>query len=151
MAVIPQKWRDYARLQSKLLKNTVVDDQSWGVEAGLNVMLAENDNTINQCTAHINRVARSAARLERYRARSRRIFLAPFAQDTVDQENQLSARSELKAIRTRVSLNDWSTLTKLAAGEDYASIAADAGTSKASLRTMVCRMRKKAAAHKFRV
>lgn len=149
MAVIPQNWRVYARLQSKLSKNAVVDDQSWGVEASLNVMLAENDNAISQCAEHINRTERSAARRERYRARSRRMYLAPFAEDTVDQERLLSARSDLKAIRARVSPNDWSMLTKLAAGEDYARIAADAGTSKTSLRTMVCRIRKKAAAHKL--
>src|SRR5262245_42666425 len=95
---LPQPWGAYARIQGQLDSLDTVDDRAWGLEAGLNRLL---DGIPPETT---DRVIRSESRKERYRARLRRVNIAP----PYSIENELSqhARELLVLLLKMVSASD---------------------------------------------
>ncbi len=143
MMDLPHPWGAYACLQTKLARRQRVDDLSWGLDAGLNLLLAGPEQPLGD--AEVRRTVRSENRRERHHARLRRIHLPPedyFA----DPEGAFAARQALRAAQVLVANDDdWALLCAVGEGYDYGEIAAARGVSTGQLRVRVLRLRRAAA------
>ena len=140
MADLPQPWRAYACLQDELSSSTKVDPFTWGVEAGLDHLVFRNqvDGTPN-----IAKARATGTRRERSRTRWRALRLAPIVTRETAPEAHLLARSDLRAVGSRISASEWALLFGLAEGEAYAELAQRGGPSAAALRVSATRLRAK--------
>jgi len=132
-------WDDYARLQEELARSERVD-RAWGLEASLNHLLTPCGDAWSDLD--FRRVARSASRKERYRARLRRIQLvndhcAPPPEDCLD------ARRDLQIAEAALTRTDWTLLRSVAEGHTYAELAVGSNVSPGALRVRALRLRRK--------
>jgi hypothetical protein len=134
MAELPLPWSAYLRLQSQLDHNICIDDRNWGLEAGLNRILAAPVSTVSD--DDVTRAVSSEARRERNRAVLRRKYLVQ-CEETRDPRKMLEARSNLRAIRSLVSSSDWAVLLALGEGSEYRELGASG-----PLRVRVLRLRR---------
>lgn len=140
MTDLPDPWQLYAGLQEELNNLTTVNDRSWGLEGGLYELVQKNG--IDALTeGDAERACATAARRERSRARARRNWLVPLAEDRSDPLARLEARSALRAIATRTSVTERALLHQVAVGAGYAEIANQTGRSVGSTRVLVMRLR----------
>lgn len=140
MSKLAYPWNEYAALQDALAKSHRVDDQAWGLEGGLNSLLAApcpNEGSSRVAVENGSRKARNRARLLRVRGRDD----TPAAQPEV----ALDAFRQLRAVPNCVSQDDWALLSAVAEGRSYEEVAAVRGVSPASLRVRVVRSRRVAA------
>lgn len=140
MAELPHPWGVYARLQIKLAHRRQVDDRSWGLDAGLDRVLAEPDQPPTE--DEIDRAVRSEGRRERYRAQLRRVHLAP-ENCATDPEAAVAARQTLRTAQAQVAIDDWMLLCAVGEGCEYGEIAAARNGSPGQLRVRVLRLRRK--------
>ncbi|HLG89120.1 MAG TPA: hypothetical protein VKZ79_18215 [Alphaproteobacteria bacterium] len=141
MADLPQPWRAYACLQAELARRSNLDACSWGIEAGLDHLASRDSFDDSSIGAEIAKARSTAIRRERSRARWRALRLAPVLPRNTAPELLLLARSDLRAMQSRVSASDWQLLLGLAEGEAYADLAPVAGKSAAALRVAATRLR----------
>lgn len=140
MADLPHPWRAYACLQSELSDRSKLDAYTWGVEAGLDrYVLADHDDA--PPPIEIARARAAATRRERSRARWRALGLAPTLIKAYEPEPGLVARSELGAVQSRTTAEEWGLLNRVARGDEYADMARIDGASAAALRVTVTRTR----------
>ncbi len=133
MAVIPQRWRVYAHLQNQASKARRADARSWGIEAGLNHLLAaDNDETYAAAIG-------ATRRRETYREGIRRRMAE--ASEVVDPASSLDARLSLDALRRQIRPADWDLLCQVGIGMDYAEISPLHRCSPGALRVRVLRLR----------
>jgi hypothetical protein len=138
MKELPPPWGAYARLQKRLARTNRVD-QAWGLEAALNCLLAPRGAVRSDVDSA--RVARSASRKERYRARLRRIHLV--GRDcTPPPEGCIDARRDLQTAESALPRPDWILLRSLAEGHNYDELAAASRVSPGALRVRVLRLRR---------
>lgn len=138
MENLPHPWGAYARLQTALDERSRVDDQSWGLEAGLDRLLESDVQPPTE--AEIARAVRSENRGERHRARLRRVHLA--VEGTVsDAEAVVAARQALRITQAQVDEDDWVLLRAIGEGYEYGEIAVDQDISAGHLRVRVLRLR----------
>jgi DNA-binding NarL/FixJ family response regulator len=142
MAVIPQHWRDFTRLQHTLGRTNRVDDRYWGLEAGLDRVVSLVAEGATPTSDEIERARQSESRRERYRRRLRDQHFAR-NESSVDPSAVFEARSELRALRSSVSSRDWKVLTAVGLGKRYSEIAKVSGTRSVAIRARVMRLRKK--------
>ena len=137
MTDLPDHWRIYMRLQEKLERTYKIDDYAWGLEQGLNRLLAEKLPTLEE----VERTVKSASRKERYRQQLSRIFLTEEepARNFVDA---VDARRRLRLVKKAVTPGDWSLLTARGEGYDYEEIAAVRKMGAGTLRARVLRIRR---------
>src|SRR5439155_14011492 len=88
----------------------------------------------------VDRVVRSQARKERYRAGLRRIYLTPRNDEAT--HDAMAPNRQLWRLRELVSLDDWKILSALAEGFSYDEIAEQRDASPGSLRVRVMRLRR---------
>ncbi|SRR6266568_3112053 len=141
MAELPHPWGAYAHLQEQSRKSQI-DDRAWGVEAGLNLIVA-SDPTTPPSQDQIDRTVASTARLERYRVQLRSLYLND--EESVDPNAALqaiAARQILQLIRKSAANSDWVLLCEVAAGQEYTEIAARRRVTAGSLRARVLRLRR---------
>jgi len=141
MANIPQPWRAYACLQSKLSGSVAIDYRSWGVEAGLNLLLKADPALNAPDEAELARARSTAARRERSRARWRALRLTPTVQTSVEPDPGLEARGDLQILRERTTRDEWELLCGVAAGHEYADLASSRAATVGALRVTVTRLR----------
>ncbi len=138
MSDVPDHWRAYARLQEKLARSHWVDHSTWGLEAGLNSLLA-GEFPVEE---DVDRVISSGSRKERHRARLRRVYLV----DEGSAENPdaaLDARRRLRLVATRVTKDDRRLLRAVGEGYEYGEIAAASHVAPGTLRARVLRLRRR--------
>lgn len=134
----PQNWGAYARLQTLLADDPVVDGQSWGLEAGLDRHLEALGEVSDDDT---DRAVRSESRRERHRARLRRIYGIDISVPR-EVDSQVEARQRLNALRAMLSEADWLLLVAVGEGREYAEIATALGVTVEGLRVRVFRLRR---------
>jgi hypothetical protein len=139
MMNLPYPWDLYASLQAKLARRQQVDDRSWGLEAGLDHLLAEPNRPPSE--EKLDRTVRSENRRERYRAQLRRVHLA-LEDCEADLEGEVAARQALRAAQVQVADEDWALLYAVGEGRDYGELAAARGVSAGHLRVRVLRLRR---------
>jgi hypothetical protein len=144
MAELPHPWRLYAQLQSQLSRNFCVDDQVWGIEAGLDLILATPPDIPPPANDNILRVVNSTRRREQRRSRLRLLYLRP-DEDRPDLEQALFARSELRRITSQLHGRDWYCCTLSPSGEDYAQVASKLKSKPGAVRVRVLRLRRQLA------
>jgi hypothetical protein len=138
MPNVPPDWDAYLRLQQQLDRKSIIDQSTWGLEAGLNLALrglsAEDD---------LDRAIRSACRRERHRARLRLVYLekaepvsSPVSVDALD------ARRSLGRLRLKVGAKNFQLICRVAEGHDYRSLSAALGDTPGALRARVFRLRR---------
>src|SRR3990172_12962263 len=123
MADLPHPWDAYARRQEELSRKSLVDGQAWGLEAGLNLILASDPAVNPPSQVEIDRTVASAARLERYRAVLRAQYLEEEPVDLGSSLRIIEARQMLRLIKKSVPNPDWVLLCEVAAGHEYREIA----------------------------
>jgi len=128
-------WDAYVRLQTSLDDITEVNNRSWGIEAGLDAILAGAAAPSNLPT-----IVATAERRERHRARLRRTF-SKALWPVVDQPAAIEARVELGQIQRLLPSADWQLMSSVASGMDYRSLAKN-GATPGSLRIRVMRIHK---------
>ncbi len=137
---LPDPWGAYLRLQSDLKHTTQVNNRSWGLEAGLDAILAAESSDGSLPAPDLPTTIATAERRDRHRARLRRTY-APALWPAVDQPAAVEARVELAQVRQLVDVADWQLITNVAMGMDYRTISKDLGATSSSLRIRVMRIR----------
>jgi hypothetical protein len=155
-------WDAYARVQQKLHRSRKLDDQVWGLEAGLNRLLTHLDEPAGAAEAEL--AARSASRRERHHAELRRLHFGveDLAGDTEDiQEGRhrprvvkqhalaalcgieacLDSRHRLSTIEQLLTTDELALLRAVAEGQEYDEIAMATKMRAGVLRVRVCRLR----------
>jgi hypothetical protein len=95
-----------------------VDNRSWGLEAGLDAVLAAAPGNVGAAVASLTTTIATAACRERHRARLRRIHPGPLW-PVVDQPEAIEARVRIEQIRRRLAPADWQLISAIATGADY--------------------------------
>jgi hypothetical protein len=137
---LPSPWDAYMRLQSELDETTQVDNRSWGLEAGLDAVLAAAPGNVGAAVASLTTTIATAARRERHRARLRRIHSGPLW-PAVDQPEAIEARVRIEQIRRMLAPADWRLISAVAMGTDYRAMGRSFRATPSSLRVRVVRIR----------
>jgi DNA-binding NarL/FixJ family response regulator len=146
MSEFPHQWSPYARLQTQLACNPGgsdeqtwrIDDRTWGIEAALNRLLAEEPPVEEE----LYRAVRSASRKERYRKRLRRIHLPAEEPAGTSVEDAFDARERLRHAAGHVTPEDSALLRAVGEGYEYKEIAASTKVAAGTLRARVLRLRR---------
>lgn len=137
MSDLPHPWGAYSRLQAILARRFDVDDEAWGLEAGLNGLVAGEIPTDHDA----ERAIESASRKARHQANLRRIHLA-VANASVDLESAIDARLRLRLAKSQVSPQDWGLLRAVGEGYEYSEVATASNVTAGALRARICRLRR---------
>lgn len=147
MATLPDAWAAYARLQARLSRRNELDPYTWGLENGLNLILARDLSAAGPSDDDLRRAVTSEARKERDHAQ--RFLLESMdledAADPHDFEARMAARDVLTRIAARVREADSKLLGGLAEGHSYDEIATQLGGTTVNLRTRALRLRRELA------
>ena len=131
---LPDPWGAYMRLQSDLDATTQVNSRSWGLEAGLDAILAAPARDGATLAADLSTAIATASRRERDRARRRRTFQLDLERP-VDQPAVIEARVELAQLRRHLPAVDWQIVRSRAEGMDYQAIARHVGGTPGGLKS----------------
>ena len=134
---LPDPWEAYLCLQSELDETNQVSNRSWGLEAGLDAILAV---TPSAPPANLPTAMATTERRERHRARLRRTYQSAL-RPLVDQPTVVEARVDLEKVRRLLHATDWKLISSVAMGMDYQEIGRDIGATPSSLRIRVMRIR----------
>jgi hypothetical protein len=137
---LPDPWGAYMRLQSELDATTLVNNRSWGLEAGLDAILAVAPSDSVTPASNLPTTIATAGRRDRHRARLRRMYQTVL-RPCVDQPAVIEARVEIGQVRRLLHAADWQLISSLATGMDYRAIGNDIGATPSSLRIRVMRIR----------
>ena len=150
MSDLPDPWSSYGRLQAELAhghggdqQTWRIDDRSWGIEAALTRLLADEPPVVSE----LDRTIQSASRKERHRRRLRRIHLPVNGATGTSVEGALDARDGLRRIAQLVSAQDSALLRAVGEGHEYKEISANTKLTSGVLRTRVLRLRRTLYAH----
>lgn len=142
---VPYPWGLYQELQSRLDSCGRVTGAVWGMEYGLDRLLATaegGDVPAADLQQEITKAVASAHWTERNRARLRRKYYAPADGIQPSIEAQVLAQIKLREIQDGVAAADWKVLLAVAFGFTYEQIAAGPRTTTVSaVRTRVSRLR----------
>src|SRR5262245_53181460 len=105
--LLPPPWDAYLRLQTSLDDITAVNNHSWGIESGLDAILAGA-----AAPANLPTIVASAGRRERHRARLRRTF-SKALHPVVDQPAAIEARIALGQIQRLLPSADWQLISSV--------------------------------------
>lgn len=137
MSDLPHPWSAYSRLQSSLARRSYVDDEAWGLEAGLNGLVAGEISSDHDA----ERTIESASRKARHQATLRRIHVA-VANASADPESAIDARLQLRSARSQVTARDWVLLRAVGEGYEYSELAIASRVTTGALRARICRLRR---------
>lgn len=141
MQELPHPWGEYARLQARSSRNSTIDSYSWGVEAEMNLFLA-NPHAYTPAEAQcLERVRVTTARRERSRAYLRKLHETELAPESADPTNQLEARQALQLIEAKVKPDQWAMISAVGQGYDYADVAIKHAISVGAARAQMFRFR----------
>lgn len=146
MTNLPTGWAAYARIQQRLSGLSTVDDQAWGLEGALDVILEPDFSPDSASPDEFRRAAATAARKARdHRARfTGELEEGEDPADVLDLLAQVEARQALRAIEQGVDQpEDISLLWALAQGYGYEYLQSLLGQPQVSLRSRALRLRRK--------
>lgn len=136
-------WHEYARLQLQINRRRRVDATGWGVEAGLDHLLAQRGQGPQPTGAATAAIERGKSR-ERHRARLRGWYFDP--QQVDDPTDQLHDRIRLHRLIAGVGGDDWTMLLATGLGYDSTAVAALVLRKADAIRQRIARLRSKLAA-----
>ena len=136
-------WHEYLRLQLQVSQRRRVDAKGWGLEAGLDHLLAQRGLGQQPSGTAIAATERGKSR-ERHRAQLRRWYFDP--QQVDDPTDQLHDRIRLHSLMARVGGDDRTILLATGFGCDSAAVAAFISRKPDSVRQRIARLRSKLAA-----
>ena len=139
MAELPHPWDAYASYQNKLSKRSSVDDFTWGLENGLDKILACPSLADAPREKALRRVIASGARRSRYR----KALIAQSADEvlTPSCEAGVEARSDIQHLQRVMCISDFRVLVAVGMGENQALIAEGEGVAAPALRARLARAR----------
>lgn len=137
MADIPQHWRDYMRLQTRLSQTKIVDSSSWGREAALNALLQDQQ----KITPDVDKIEASAARRERNHKHIDLHYLFPSSHAFTLTEPAIHATIQLSQIRAKTLARDWKLLLDIGCGAKYSELSGKFGRTVGAVRVRVNRLR----------
>jgi hypothetical protein len=145
MAEVPHVWAAYARCQQQLSTRASLDDASWGLEAGLNAILAGKSESGGLADDEVVRTVANASRRNRHCA----MLVKKYSTDLAGRENvtvigEYEARSDLARLALKLSSQNYRLLLLIGYGEDRADIAMQFGMSPEGLRARISRARSEA-------
>jgi len=146
MSNLPTGWAAYARVQQRLSGLSTVDDQAWGLEGALDVILEPDFSPDNASPDEFRRAAATAARKARdHQARfTGELEEGEDPADVLDLLAQVEARQALRAIEQGVDHpEDISLLWALAQGYGYEHLQNLLGQPQVSLRSRALRLRRR--------
>src|SRR5208282_1943181 len=122
MCDIPESWRPYARLQTSASRHKRVDDQSWGLAAGLDHFLDIQALNLSPSEKNlsIERAIANGRVRERYRFRLRARFLSD--ETTVDPAPMRDHRERLYKLFRDLNATEREILSATAMGCDSEEI-----------------------------
>jgi hypothetical protein len=136
-------WAEYALLQARSSRNSIIDSYSWGIEEEMNLFL-ENPNSYTPVDAeNVERARVTAARRERSRARFRKLHEAEIRPEPLDPIAQLEAREVFQKIASNATSAQWSLIEALGQGYSTADISLQQAISTGAARTQICRLRQR--------
>jgi len=100
-------WHDYARLQLQASRCRRVDAKGWGLEAGLDHLLAQRGDG-QQSPGNATAAAERGKSRERHRARLRDWYFDPHQVN--DPTGQMDDRARLRSLMAHVGSDDRTTL-----------------------------------------
>lgn len=146
MSNLPTGWAAYARIQQRLSRFCAVDDQSWGLEGALDVILEPDFSPTNTSPDEFRRAGANASR----KARDHQARFIGEVDDGVERVavmnllSQVEARQALRAIENGVDdPEDILLLWALAEGYGYEYLKATLGQPEVSLRSRALRLRRR--------
>ncbi len=136
-------WRTYARLQMQSRRYSRVDATAWGLEAGLDHLLASygNDNQNRESAA--DRAAELGRARERYRAKLRDRYCD--AHEVSGPAALLDNRARLRRVLSRAVPGDRRILLAVGFGHDSETIARLVSKTPEAVRQRIARLRSRAA------
>jgi len=146
MRDIPESWRPYARLQTSASRHRRVDDQSWGLEAGLDHFLDIQASSLPRSEENLSleRVIANGRARERHRLRLRARFLID--DETVDPGPMLDYRERLHKLFFSLNATEREILSATAMGCDSEEISVILAMKPATIRKRIDRLRSRLAA-----
>lgn len=139
---LSEPWDAYLRLQSDLDATCQVSDWSWGLEAGLDAILAAVDkHEVKSEPTDLKTIVASARRRERHRSRQRHIFAADLA-PVPDEPARCDAHILLGHMRRISAIRDWQLISGVGVGMEYKAIAQMFGGTPGGLRVRMLRIRR---------
>jgi DNA-directed RNA polymerase specialized sigma24 family protein len=143
---IPESWRPYARLQRSLSNRNRLDEQTWGLEAGLDHFLEIQALSLpaSDQDASIERAIANGRARERHRLCLRNRFLV--IAEAVDPEPMLRDRERLNRLFARLDTTERKILYATAFGYNSAEISGASAIKPATVRKRIDRLRRRLAA-----
>jgi hypothetical protein len=144
-------WRCYADLQQHALQSHRIGDCSWGLEQGLDYLIAAiSSDTVpvnpQILEANLKRAMASSSRLERAHSSARRTWLQPRS-GTASIDNEVEASAALNKIAQVVTGSvEQQILFKTGLGYSDAEIAHEFASTPNAIRIRLLRLRRKLAA-----
>ena len=142
MTVIPHQWRAYYARQAELDQRGYSNSTTWGIEAGLNLLLDHP----SWAPERVTRAIAAGARRSRY-ANALLAKYIVFDAYRLDGVAAMEARSSLEKIRNDLPPATVAMLLSVACGEESDQMAAGLGVSVPTFQTRLSRGR--SAAHKL--
>lgn len=137
-------WRDYSRLQAQVNRCRRADAKAWGLEAGLDHLLALQVHSRQSSASAIGAVERGKSR-ERYRARLRGWYFNP--DQVEDPTSRLDDRARLHSLMAHVEGDDRTILLAIGSGHDSATVANMVSKQPNTVRQRIDRLRSRLAAY----
>jgi hypothetical protein len=143
-------WRCYKNLQQRALDSQCLGDSSWGIERGLDYLIAAiGSDTVPQnpqtLEANLKRAMASGSRRERAHSSSLKTWLV--SREAASIESEVDATAALARIVNAVAGPiDQQILYKTSLGYSDAEIAADLASTSGAIRARISRLRRKLAA-----
>lgn len=145
MAELPHPWDAYASYQNKLSKRSLVDDFAWGLESGLDKILAYPSPADAPLDGTLVRTIASGARRHRYRKALIAKFVEAVEETPTPYEGGIEARSDIQHLQRVMCISDFRALVAVGLGENQALVAEGEGITASALRARLRRARSLAA------
>jgi hypothetical protein len=144
----PISWDAYAELQETAEKIQRLDHHSWGLDEQMEELLnqfvgGESTQSGLRSMNRVENLAANRAKKHRHRAKLlRTVFLKSVRGETpCDKFDALSNEESLNQVRRQVNNRQWEIFERLAAGDDYATIALEQRLTVSALKSRIARCR----------
>jgi hypothetical protein len=132
-------WRTYAHLQMQSRRHSCVDARAWGVDAGLDYLLASYGNDNGSRDRAVERAAELGKARERHRAKLRIKYCD--ASQISDPTALLDDHARLRGLLSRMSSCDRKILLAAGFGHNSEAIARFVSKTPAAVRQRIARLR----------
>lgn len=139
MCELDPPWADYLQIQGRICQRGRMDAIGWGLEAGLDHILAQQQDQGQQSFGTANAAIERGKSRERYRAHLRDWY---FDSRKVNEPTaQLHDRIYLADLLTKITAKDRAILLATGFGYDSAAVASIFSTTPSAVRQRIVRLR----------